>query len=329
MSFALAAMEVEEQESAQRAFEYFTPDQLLAYGGLPDGLKLHHLKLLNDSPSMIYGQFEIKHAYNMSSASHDISARLKRGNILALDGLYMLSEGLLPESFAEMSRSESSPKDLSLAEDDVVSSPKESEGHARLEDDQQIADEKDLSAEQISELERFAEEGGLDDGSDGPACEEDQVCVEREEGEGSVSSGEVGEIEGSVDSSVDLSGVFQQVNPLAVDSLINGGSQEVAVNDPEMDKEPFDDLLFNQTDIPTPPQSKPTVRHKKIIFGTLSQNSNIGLFDTVNSSGTEAMKFELEVIPLRHFSFLDIVQSAQDNEDLRLREEGRIYMKYQ
>ena len=211
VSFALAMVEVEEQESARRALEYFTPKQLLNYGGLPDGLKVHHLKSFTDNPSTIYGQFEIKHAYNMCSASHDISARLKRGNILALDGLYMLAEGLLLESTDTTCRSESLSGVAAMdGEDTAVEAVSASSiDHACAEVDVQGSDEKDLSADQITELERFVSE----EQEDIQADEVSEEFVEQEEGEGSVSSGEVGDIEGSVDNSVDLSGVFQQVEP--------------------------------------------------------------------------------------------------------------------
>ena len=210
ISFALAMIEVEEQENAKRAFQYFTPQQLIKYGGLPDGMKLHHLKSFSDNPSTIYGQFEIKHAYNMCSASHDISARLKRGNILALDGLYMLDARLLPESFAESERLEESIE-TDLRDDDTAGS-EAGENHHQLEVDLPT-EERDLSAEQITELERFVEVAQETAAMNGEASCPDRQSEEFavEENEGSVSSGEVGDFEGSVDNSVDLSGVFQQV----------------------------------------------------------------------------------------------------------------------
>ena len=88
IAFSLASIELEEQEATFRAFRSLSVEQLETFGGLGDGFKLKHLKAKGAShdktksliislskPSVVIGQYDIKHAYNTSSATHDISAR--------------------------------------------------------------------------------------------------------------------------------------------------------------------------------------------------------------------------------------------------------------
>ena len=86
IAFSLASIELEEQEATCRAFRSLSIEQLETFGGLGDGFKLKHLKARTSQdkaksgmslskPSVVIGQYDIKHAYNTSSATHDISAR--------------------------------------------------------------------------------------------------------------------------------------------------------------------------------------------------------------------------------------------------------------
>ena len=79
--------------------------QLEAFGAVADGVKLKHLRIISEStndstdtnilPSVWMGQYDIKQAYTMTSASHDISARLRSRQVVALDGLYLSSQGIV------------------------------------------------------------------------------------------------------------------------------------------------------------------------------------------------------------------------------------------
>lgn len=101
LSYALAVVELEEQEAVRRAYNLLTMEQLQHFGAVGDGFRVKHLRLQAveaaqcSLPSVYMGQYEIKVAYNASSLSHDVSARLRGGRILALDGLYMASENML------------------------------------------------------------------------------------------------------------------------------------------------------------------------------------------------------------------------------------------
>jgi hypothetical protein len=108
ISLALACIEYEEQCTVVRANRYMSEQQLATHGATSGGLKLHHLKSLASNPSILMGQCDIKQNYRGSSASHDISARLRGGRVVALDGLYMLANNQLLGSTSTSSRQVSS-----------------------------------------------------------------------------------------------------------------------------------------------------------------------------------------------------------------------------